>query len=73
MKKIDPLVQTLLERFDSYTEYSVSGGGVHIYGKCDISRIPTYMDEKGKLRLDKAFYQKNPNNKMELYCGGITN
>ena len=70
---LDPLVQTLLERFDSYTEYSVSGGGVHIYGKCDISRIPTYMDEKGKLRLDKAFYQKNPNNKTELYCGGITN
>lgn len=69
----DPFVQALLERFDSYTEYSVSGGGVHIYGKCDISKIPTYIDEKGKLRLDKAFYQKNPNNKTELYCGGITN
>ena len=27
----DPYVQLLLERFDSYTEYSVSGGGIHIY------------------------------------------
>ena len=69
----DPFVQTLMERFDSYTEYSVSGGGVHIYGKCDISRIPTYVDEEGKLRLDKAYYMKNPHNKTELYCGGITN
>ena len=69
----DPYVQLLLERFGSYTEYSVSGGGVHIYGKCDISRIPTYMDGKGKRRLDKAFYMKNPHNQTELYCGGITN
>ena len=35
----DPFVQMMLERFGSYAEYSVSGGGVH-YGKCDISRIP---------------------------------
>lgn len=33
----DSYVQLLLERFDSYAEYSVSGSGVHIYGKCDIS------------------------------------
>ena len=36
----DPYVQLLLERFDSYTEYSVSGGGIHIYGKCAVSRKP---------------------------------
>ncbi len=69
----DPFLVMLLERFASYTEYSYSGDGVHIYGICDISKIPTYIDQKGKLRLDKAFYMKNPNNKVELYCGGITN
>ena len=69
----DPYVQLLLERFDSYTEYSVSGGGIHIYGKCDIGRLPTYIDDKGKPRLNKAYYMKNPHNDTELYCGGITN
>lgn len=37
----DPLLVMLLERFASYTEYSYSGNGVHIYGICDISRVPT--------------------------------
>lgn len=69
----DPFVQLMLERFNSYSEYSVSGGGIHIYGKCDIDRLPTYLDKDGKLRLDKAFYMKNPHNGTELYCGGITN
>lgn len=69
----DPYVRLLLERFDSYTEYSVSGGGIHIYGKCDIGRLPTFIDDKGKLRLNKAYYMKNPHNDTELYCGGITN
>ena len=69
----DPYVQLLLERFDSYTERSVSGGGIHIYGKCDASQLPTYMDKDGKLRLDKAYYTKNPNNDTELYSGALTN
>ena len=69
----DPYVQLLLERFNSYTEYSVSGGGVHIYGKCDISRLPTFTDDKGKLKLNKAYNMKNPHNDTELYCGGLTN
>ena len=69
----DPFVQLMLERFNSYSEYSVSGGGIHIYGKCNIDRLPTYLDKDGKLRLDKAFYMKNPHNGTELYCGGITN
>ena len=69
----DPYVRLLLERFDSYTEYSVSGGGIHIYGKCDIGRLPTFIDDKGKLRLNKAYYMKKPHNDTELYCGGITN
>ena len=29
----DPYVKLMLERFDSYAERSVSGGGIHIYGK----------------------------------------
>ncbi len=69
----DPYVKLLLERFDSYAEWSVSGSGIHIYGKCDVSRIPTFTDKDGKRRLDKAFYMKNPHNDTELYYGGITN
>ena len=69
----DPFVQLMLERLNSYAEYSDSGGGIHIYGKYDIDRVPTYLDKDGKLRLDKAFYMKNPHNSTELYCGGITN
>jgi P4 family phage/plasmid primase-like protien len=69
----DPLVQTMFSRHDSYAEYSVSGTGIHQYGKCDFTKIPTYIDKKGKLCLDRQYYQKNPNNKMELYIGGITN
>ena len=69
----DPLVQTLLTRFDSYTERSVSGGGIHIYGKCDFTKLPTYVDKESKTKLDKQYYQKNPSNELELYVGGITN
>ncbi len=39
----DPYVQTLLRRFASYAEISVSGDGTHIYGKYDLSQIPTYI------------------------------
>lgn len=69
----DPYVQLILDRFDSYAEFSVSGKGIHIYGKADTSRLPTYADKEGKLTLDKAFYTKNPNNNTELYCGALTN
>jgi putative DNA primase/helicase len=69
----DPFVQNLLERFNSYTERSVSGNGIHIYGKCDFTKLPTYTDKNGNLKLDKAYYMKNPNNHLELYVGGLTN
>ena len=69
----DSLMQTLFNRFDSYTEYSVSGTGTHIYGKCEFDKIPTYIGDDGKIKLNRAYYQKNPNNKIELYMGGITN
>jgi len=69
----DPFVQILLERFNSYTERSISGNGIHIYGKCDFEKLPTYVDKNGNPRLDKAYYMKNPNNHLELYVGGLTN
>ena len=69
----DHLVQKLLTRFDSYAERSVSGGGIHIYGRCDASLIPTSTDANGRVKLDRAYYMKNPHNGVELYYGGITN
>ena len=69
----DPRVQTMLSRFDSYAEYSVSGNGLHIYGKVDLHKLPITPDKNGKSRLDKQFYMKNPNNGIELYIGGLTN
>lgn len=69
----DPRVQTMLSRFDSYAEYSVSGNGLHIYGEVDLGKLPIAPDKSGKPRLDKQFYMKNPNNGIELYIGGLTN
>lgn len=69
----DPFVQTMLKRFNSYTEYSQSGNGIHIYGKVDIASIPTYIDDKGKERLDRQFYMKKSHNDTEQYFGGFTN
>lgn len=69
----DPYVVKMLERFGSYAEKSVSGEGIHIYGKCDFSIIPTERTEKGRVKLSRKYYQKNPNNGTELYIGGLTN
>ncbi|WP_315507602.1 phage/plasmid primase, P4 family [Pyramidobacter piscolens] len=68
----DPFVQIRLDRLNTYAESSVSGTGIHAYGLMDGGRIPT-CEKDGKRKLDKAFYQKNPNNNMELYFGAITN
>ena len=68
----DPYVIKMLERFGSYAEKSVSGEGIHIYGKCDFTQIPTEL-KKDKLKLHHKYYQKNPNNGTELYIGGLTN
>ena len=62
----DAFAKRLLKRFDTYSEYSVSGNGIHIYGKCDLSKIPTYTDKNGDLKLSKNFYQKTP--AMVLSC-----
>ena len=70
----DGLVQEMLSRYNSYSEYSVSGEGIHIYGLCDISQLPTYIDSKsGKLKLSSDFYMHHPENGLELYFGELTN
>lgn len=69
----NPYVIKMLERFGSYTERSVSGEGIHIYGRCDFTKLPTEKDKKGNLKLDKKYYLKNPHNDTELYIGGLTN
>ena len=71
--KVDPRVKTMLSRFCSYVEYSVSGNALHIYGKVDLNKLPISPDKSEKNRLDKQFYIKNPNNGIELYIGGLTN
>ena len=72
-KELDnPLVQDILSRFDTYAEYSQSGAGLHLYGKCDFAGLPTETID-GKRKLDHRYYTKNPGNDMELYIGGLTN
>ena len=67
-----PRVTELLDRFGSYAEISQSGKGVHIYGRCDVSQLPTVVQD-GKRRLDdRKYYTKRPDGSMELYIGGLT-
>lgn len=68
------MVQKLVRLFDSYTEYSVSGSGIHIYGLCDISALSGFvLDKKGKRKLSKEYYMHHPDNGLELYIGELTN
>lgn len=64
----DPVVKNLFVQFPTYAEKSFSGNGLHIYGFCDLSRLPV---KDGK--LDKRYYTKNPYNGLEVYIGGLTN
>ena len=69
----DPEVQELLILFNNYSEYSVSGAGIHIYGLCDTDRLPTYVDPKdGTQKLAKEYYTHHPDNGLELYFGDLT-
>ena len=70
----DSFVQLLLERHDTYAEISPSGNGIHILGTCDNDSLPFIWDEaKGRVSVAREFYQKNPNNHIELYFGHATN
>ena len=66
------LAGLMLERFGSYAEKSPSGNGFHILGLCDPERMPFTL-QKGSLKLDPTFYQKNSKLGLELYFGKITN
>lgn len=70
----DPVVQDMISQFNSYTEYSVSGDGIHVYGLCDFSKLPTYSDLKsGRIKLSEDFYTHHPSNGLEIYIGELTN
>ena len=70
----DPMVKDILKLFNSYTEYSVSGDGIHVYGLCDFSKLPTYEDPKdNRIKLSKDYYTHHPSNGLELYVGELTN
>lgn len=70
----DSFVQLLLERHDTYAEISPSGNGIHILGTCDNDSLPFVTnEEKGRVTVAREFYQKNPNNHIELYFGHATN
>lgn len=64
----DPMVQEVLSLLNSYSEFSISGEGIHIYGLCDMTQLPI---SEGK--LSKEYYTHHPNNGLELYIGGLTN
>lgn len=65
----DPLVKEMLKLFPTYAELSPSGNGVHFYGKCDISQLPT-EEINGKAKLASKYYIRNAG--LELYIGGLT-
>lgn len=69
----DPIAKDIIDTMNTYTELSPSGNGYHILFKVDINKIPTYINELGKKKLDKRYYQKNPNNQIECYLDGLTN
>jgi P4 family phage/plasmid primase-like protien len=70
----DSFVQELLNRHQTYAEKSPSGNGIHILGTCDAAKLPIVYDErKEHMKLAGEYYQKNPNNHIELYIGNATN
>ena len=65
--KPNPLADEILDMFrDTYAEKSPSGTGYHII--CEIN-----LDDFPYERENYPFYEKNPNNSVEVYIGGITN
>ena len=67
----DPLVKDIMAKVNSYTELSLSGNGIHIYGLCDPERFPTRVKNGKKCLDDKRYYVKH--NDIEIYIGGLTN
>lgn len=62
----DPLTKDIMARFPTYAEKSASGKGLHIYGRCDESRI--------RQELDLSNYYTNSHAlRVECYLGDINN
>ena len=66
------MVQILLKQFPTYAEMSPSGNGIHIYGKCDLSRLPVEVSND-RSKLSSRYYVRNAEKQLELYVGGLTN
>ena len=70
----DPVVKDILSMFNTYTEFSVSGDGIHVYGYLDLTRLPTRIDTKtNRRKLRPEYYIHHPTNGLELYVGELTN
>ena len=70
----DPMVKDILSKLNSYTEFSASGDGIHVYGYLDLEKLPTYIDSKSNQRkLSADYYTHHPSNGLELYIGELTN
>lgn len=72
-KLSDYFVQMMLEKFDTYTEYSPNGNDIHILGKLAKDKLPIYYDENSsRCRLGSAYYYKNSKPNLEIYPGCTT-
>ncbi len=70
----NPLQEEILDLFEgTYIERSPSGNGFHILFRCDMTRIPKFINKNGAEKLDTKYYQKNPKNGLECYFSGLTN
>lgn len=67
-----PFAKGIIDNIDSYTEYSVSGSGVHIYCRCEYSELPISHTDKGD-KICSDYYQNNHKKGLEIYIGGLTN
>ena len=65
-------VKNIINLMDTYTEFSPSGEGIHLLFTIDISKIPSYIDEKGCKKLDRKYYCKNSNINTECYISDLT-
>ena len=65
--------QEVIQLFSgTYVETSPSGNGYHVLFLAKTNEVPT-IQQQGKIKLDTAYYCKNPHNELECYIAGLTN
>lgn len=69
----DGVAKDIINLMNTYTEISPSGEGFHLLFTVDENKLPTYIDEKGKKRLNSKYYQKNSKLDIECYISSLTN